>query len=157
MYFSKLTGGFYSDEIHGQNIPEDAKSISDELYQSLIQGQAEGAQISSDEEGNPVLIERPGVPFETLRDAELDLFRGLREQYLNRLAGIMVAAQVDGDTATAQAALAMRRGLLDLPASDSVANAESLSELQTAIKVAYATLVASVPAKLRDEFRKVQE
>ena len=55
-YFSKTTSGFYDDEIH-QTMPNDAVQITQELYESLINGQATGKVIASDETGNPILIE----------------------------------------------------------------------------------------------------
>ena len=47
-------------------------------------------------------------------DAKLALVRGVRESILNRLAGIAFAAQLTGDTATADAFVVVRRGLLDI-------------------------------------------
>jgi hypothetical protein len=61
MFYSKSTGGFYTTEIHGENIPSDAKEITSELYIALLDGQTEGKQISSDNDGNPILI----VPTDT--------------------------------------------------------------------------------------------
>ena len=59
IYFSKIANGFYDTNIHSQaNIPTDAIEISSTLHESIFQGQAEGKQISSDEVGNPVLIDR---------------------------------------------------------------------------------------------------
>jgi hypothetical protein len=56
MYYSPSTKGFYSSEIHGDNIPVDAVGISDAYYLELLNGQEEGKQISADENGFPVLI-----------------------------------------------------------------------------------------------------
>lgn len=113
--------------------------------------------------GPPELIEIPeaeavaqAVPdFSTLKAAELAAFRELREGYLNRLTGIALAAQVENDADTLAAALAMRRGLLDMTEAPSVLAAGTVPVLQSALKTEYAALVARVPAKLRDEFRKV--
>src|SRR5690554_636524 len=78
MFYSKQTGGFYDPEIHGNNIPEDAVEISKELHSSLLQGQASGKVIVSDESGYPVLSD-PVITQEDLevferiwRDAELN-------------------------------------------------------------------------------------
>jgi len=35
MYFSPSTMGFYCHEVHGDDMPGDAKAITDDLYQSL--------------------------------------------------------------------------------------------------------------------------
>jgi hypothetical protein len=57
MFYSKNTGGFYSKYIHGKEIPSDAVKITSELYLDIIQGQALGKEISSDENGMPILID----------------------------------------------------------------------------------------------------
>lgn len=96
-------------------------------------------------------------PFSEVRAIELDLFRVSRERYLNRLSGIGLAAVIAGDTATAQAAATLRQGLLDLPAHPTVEAATELRGLQDAMKAVYAALIVSVPASVRDEFKKVDQ
>ena len=59
MFYSKTTGGFYSTEIHGDNIPADAVEISAAEHQALINGQSEGKRITADENGFPVLSDPP--------------------------------------------------------------------------------------------------
>lgn len=59
MYFSKATGGFYSVEIHGDNIPADAVEITIEQHAALLEGQSQGKIIGADGVGNPVLIDPP--------------------------------------------------------------------------------------------------
>lgn len=56
MYYSKTTGGFYSEEINGKNIPPDSVEITDEKHQELLVGQQEGMVIAADENGYPKLI-----------------------------------------------------------------------------------------------------
>lgn len=72
MLYSKKTGGFYDPEINGNNIPEDAVEISSELHSELISGQSLGKQISSDQDGFPMLVDIPSAPisYKTLRAAE---------------------------------------------------------------------------------------
>lgn len=62
MYFSKSTGGFYSREIHGDNIPPDAVEITQQQHTALFKGQSEGKVITADENGYPVLIDPPPAP-----------------------------------------------------------------------------------------------
>ena len=57
MFYSKNTGGFYDVEIHGANMPNDVVEISQEIYQSLLNGHSQGQQIAADENGFPVLID----------------------------------------------------------------------------------------------------
>lgn len=56
MLFSKSSNGFYDQKIHGDNIPLDAIEITDEQHKHLLEGQLNGNQITSDENGHPVLI-----------------------------------------------------------------------------------------------------
>ena len=64
MLYSKSTNGFYDKDIHGDNVPADVVEISHEFYQSLFEGQSEGKLISSNEDGYPILVERPGPTLE---------------------------------------------------------------------------------------------
>lgn len=89
MYYSKLRGGFFPDDIYGTktvlvedinsdadikpkievpnpacNLPEDAVEISDELYKQLLQDQSEGKVI--DFSGSMVVAKNP--PADTLSE-----------------------------------------------------------------------------------------
>ncbi|CAG0967117.1 hypothetical protein MTYP_01054 [Methylophilaceae bacterium] len=60
MFFSKSTQGFYAQEIHGINIPQDAVEISGEEYEALMQAQSEGKRIVFDAAlGKPVAADQP--------------------------------------------------------------------------------------------------
>lgn len=59
MFYSKTTGGFYDEAIHGENIPADAVEISAEEHASLLAGQSSGKLIVADETGHPVLADLP--------------------------------------------------------------------------------------------------
>ena len=65
-YYSKNTGGFYDDEIHGDDIPADVVEITDDTWMELLNGQAEGKIISADENGYPVLTDLPPLSHEEL-------------------------------------------------------------------------------------------
>lgn len=86
---------------------------------------------------------------------ELAAFRALREQYLNRLAGIGLTFNTEGNGPGARAVAEFRVGLLDLPALPAVQEAVDLESLQGALKAGYAALVAAVPDDLRYAFAKV--
>lgn len=62
IYFHALTCGFYTQEIHGENIPADAVEITAEQHAALLQGQSEGKVITADENGYPVLVDPPPAP-----------------------------------------------------------------------------------------------
>lgn len=66
MLYSKSTGGFYDEIIHGENIPTDAVEILAEDYAALMAGQIEGKRIVSDKNGNPILAEQPKKTAEQL-------------------------------------------------------------------------------------------
>lgn len=57
MLFSASTGGFYTVEIHGKNVPSDVVEITTEEHSTLIEGQSTGKVITPDENGYPVLVE----------------------------------------------------------------------------------------------------
>lgn len=79
MFYSKTTGGFYTREIHGDNIPVDAVEISAEQHRELIDGQLQGNRIVADASGFPVLQDPPPpteaelvAQYEAALDAHLD-------------------------------------------------------------------------------------
>jgi hypothetical protein len=59
MKYSKSTNGFYTESIHGKNVPLDSIEITDEQHQELIISQSQGKIISTDKSGNPVAIDPP--------------------------------------------------------------------------------------------------
>ena len=68
MHYSKQTGGFYTREIHGDNIPPDAVEITKQQHAALLQGQSEGKVITADENGYPVLVDPPQPTADQLAD-----------------------------------------------------------------------------------------
>ena len=78
MFYSSQANGFYSREIHGDNIPADAVEITKAEHTALLAGQAEGKRIVPDADGVPVLQEpppfvAPDVDQVTMRQARLAL------------------------------------------------------------------------------------
>ncbi len=71
MFFSKSTNGFYTTELHGENIPSDYVEINEEAYNLLMEGQGNGKKITSDENGYPILTEQEYVPLLEPTKAEL--------------------------------------------------------------------------------------
>lgn len=59
MYFSPSTGGFYTPEIHGENMPRDVVEITAERHAELLEGQSLGKVIAAGAGGLPVLVEPP--------------------------------------------------------------------------------------------------
>ncbi|MBD8128353.1 tail fiber assembly protein [Pantoea agglomerans] len=65
-FYSASTNGFYSEEMNGDTIPEDAIEITDEEWGALLDGQSKGKLISSDKKGRPVLKDYPAPTAEQL-------------------------------------------------------------------------------------------
>lgn len=59
-FFSGSNLSFY-DSRDSEYIPSDSVEISTELYLAVLQGEGNGKQISVDDKGYPILIERPVV------------------------------------------------------------------------------------------------
>lgn len=55
MFFSATTGGFYTREIHGDNMPSDVVEITAQEHAALLEGQSQGKIIDFDAEGFPFL------------------------------------------------------------------------------------------------------
>ena len=66
MFYSKTTNGFYTREIHGDNIPADAVEIAEAEHAALIEGQSHGKRIASDANGRPILQDPPPLTVEEL-------------------------------------------------------------------------------------------
>lgn len=59
MFYSKSTGGFYSREIHGDNMPADVVEVTTEEHAALLAGQSSGKIIAADASARPVLKDPP--------------------------------------------------------------------------------------------------
>lgn len=74
MFYSKSTGGFYSADVHGNAIPNDAVRVTTSRYAELLQGQSNGQTIGTDDAGNPILIDAPALTYAQKRAAEYPSF-----------------------------------------------------------------------------------
>ena len=94
MFFSASTGGFYTREIHGENMPADVVEITAEEHAALLEGQSQGKLIQADINGRPVLADPPPPTPEHI----IALYTGAVQQHLDVFArtrnydGIMSAA-----------------------------------------------------------------
>jgi len=59
MFYSSSTKGFYTNEIHGTNMPSDVVEITDDTHQALLEGQSQNKHIKTDADGLPILVDRP--------------------------------------------------------------------------------------------------
>lgn len=102
MFYSQKTNGFYHPNIHGENLPDDVVPVSEEVYASLIEGQAKGLWITSDGDGRPMLVTATvvdNVPKSvTMRQARLALLKA------NLLDSVETAISAIPDTVQQKAA-----------------------------------------------------
>jgi hypothetical protein len=83
IYYAKSTGGFYSADIHGDNIPADAVEITDEQHAALLEAQSSGKAITADTNGSPIAVD----PLTLLTPTELiAALKGSVQQWLDTTA-----------------------------------------------------------------------
>lgn len=58
-YFSIQTNGFYVDEVHGQNMPEDKIEISEQQWHEYLQALSNDKQLILDKTNTLILIDKP--------------------------------------------------------------------------------------------------
>lgn len=163
--FSPSTKGFYDallldDYISAGVLPDDASEVSPEDEQVIRAALTRGDTVVQDAHGNWAFIPAPPVPFSELSAPFLAEVRTTREFILNRLAGIGMAAVIDGDTATAGSVAQIRQQLLDIteaPAVLAAIAAENLSALEEAVKLRYKEIAAAVPLAVRTAFNQVSQ
>lgn len=97
-YFSASTNGFYSEEIHGENMPDDVVEISDEKWQQLLEGQSAGKWITPDESGYPVLTDPPPPTAEEKTQANVAKKAQLMTQATTAIAPLQDAVDLDEAT-----------------------------------------------------------
>ncbi len=89
MFYSASSSGFYSREIHGDNIPVDAVEITDVEHQALLNGQSAGQRIVADSNGYPMLADPPPPTPEQVRATAVADIERRRDDALR--AGVDVA------------------------------------------------------------------
>lgn len=66
MHYSPSTGGFYTRDIHGENIPDDAVEVTKSEHAALLAGQSAGKRIAARSDGRPELQDPPAPTFDAL-------------------------------------------------------------------------------------------
>lgn len=108
MLYSASTGGFYSEEIHGEAVPADAVSISAFHHHALLDAQARGATIVADNKGAPIAVFPPEP---SLADKAEAAVRAVKAEAARRITAVAPAWRQDNDNAAiAQAALQLAVG-----------------------------------------------
>ena len=82
MFYSPSSRGFYSREIHGNNIPSDSVEITVEERDALLAGERAGQRIVPGPDGYPVLQDRPGPTEEQI----VARFEAALDKYLDAVA-----------------------------------------------------------------------
>lgn len=156
--YSPTTGAFYPLDIdYGKALPADVIKVSQADHQAAMAAREIGDGIKF-VDGHLVITSRPPIPFADLAGPFLAEVRTTREAILNRLAGIGLAALVDGESGVAEAIAQARRQLLDITEAPEVLTAigaENMAALENAVKVRYKAIAAGVPLEVRNAFNKV--
>lgn len=114
MFYSKKTGGFYSREIHGDNIPADAVAITNEQHASLLAAQSSGKIIAAGEDGMPIAVNPPQPTPEQLQaniNAEARAYLASSDWYVTRFAETGIAVPED----IAAARQSARESIVEVP------------------------------------------
>ena len=88
MFYSAVTKGFYSFEVHGNSMPSDVVEISELEWKVLIEGQELGKEIVPDDNGHPILRDPPPVILEPLTPEQKLANAGLSVEELKQLLGL---------------------------------------------------------------------
>lgn len=154
MFYSKTTGGFYSREIHGDNMPADAVKITTELHAALIEGQSHGKRVTADENGYPILQDVPPTPVGVLLASVKDELRIMRRDMLDAVTGIGFRASVAGNTALAQEAATVSQQLLDITNDAALNAAQTYEEMRAAGVAAYRRIAAGASHAFAATFKE---
>ncbi|WP_317201496.1 hypothetical protein [Janthinobacterium sp.] len=152
-FYSAKTGGFYPAEDRSAyeqagTWPDDGVEIALDDRDALLAGQASGQRIVADEVGRPVLAPPPAIPYGQSKSEYLAAVRAIREQILNRLVGIGMAALLGADTTLAQAVATARQALLNITTAQAVLAATDVDGLKAAVRDTFRAIVAAAPAAL---------
>lgn len=149
LYYSKTTGGFYSDAIH-KSIPADAVKITAEKHQALLLGQSQGRRIVAGVNG-PELQDSP--PFDwrppamgelrTRRDRLLDVVSGMQSDYLTA-----------GDTTNAALCKSVKQGLKDITVWPAIVGAASRADFDSAVVTRWLEIATPAPLAVKLEFKR---
>jgi hypothetical protein len=100
MFYSQSTGGFYDSEIHGDNMPEDVKKITQEDYSDLFVAQANGKIIMPDINGYPVAT-IPSLSLVDLKAAQITILTNAYNTAIQKPVSYMSTTfQADSDSQT---------------------------------------------------------
>lgn len=85
LYFSPSTGGFYSDDLHGDSKPTDVVRITAARHRALLDGQSQGREIIAMQDGRPGF--RP-VARPAMADVRDRLVRRVKQEAARRIEAV---------------------------------------------------------------------
>ena len=136
MFYSKLTGGFYTTEIHGDNIPADAVEITVEEHQALLEGQSQGKHIVADENGYPVLQDPPPLTLDEAKAAKLTEINAACDAEIEAIKVSYPDTEVmTWDKQEREARALVLDATADTPLIDSIASARGLDRVELANRI----------------------
>ena len=136
MFFSATSGGFYSREIHGDNIPADAVEITAEEHQALLEGQSNGKVIAADKNGKPVLKNPPPLTLDEAKVAKLAEINAACDAEIGAIKATYPDTEVmtwDKQEREARALLADAAAVT--PLIDAIASARGLDRVELANRI----------------------
>lgn len=136
MFYSKTTGGFYSREIHGDNIPSDAVEITVALHAELIEGQSQGKIISADKNGKPVLKNPPPLTLDEVKAAKLAEINAACDAEIEAIKVSYPDTEVmSWDKQEQEARALLANATATTPLIDSIASARGLGRVELANRI----------------------
>ena len=88
-YFSRATGGFYEDSIHGEEMPADALLLTPEQYRAVMTDAPAGTYIAVGQDGYPLRLNCQPPDLELCervwRDEVIDRVHWLRDRHRDEL------------------------------------------------------------------------
>lgn len=156
MFYSKSTGGFYTHDVHGTNIPHDAVEITAQEHAALLAGQAAGQRIVAGPNGHPKLEDHPLPTHAELVEQTKVTARAMRLPIISILDGMQSSALTDGDLDRAEAIEVAKQGLKDITKID-LSGCQSASEMTTLVLTRYAQIASALPISAVTAFAQVLE
>lgn len=148
--YSPTTGTFYPYSEAYPDLPADLQDVDMSDFQAAM-ARPPGHTFYFDN-GALVIAPPAHASYAAHAAVYLDAVRAARENILNRLAGLGLAAYVNGDEAGAQAIVRARQALLDIPECEAVAAASDIDMLTAAIIEEYRRIAAALPEEARRAF-----
>ena len=136
MFYSKSTGGFYTREIHGDNIPTDAVEITEAEHAALLEGQAQGKRIVADENGYPVLQDPPALTLDEAKQVKLAEINAVCDAEIGAIKATYPDTEVmSWDKQEREARALVLDATADTPLIDAIASARGIDRVELANRI----------------------